>query len=132
MSRFIYTTTLCLALAFSFSILIPGTGRAATLVATHGTSQAMTPAHDTDDASFLPILTSGPMVEQGKKKKKKPKPIVTPKCGDIEQICGTPGDARWCTCKEGGSQRTVQCGCKGGGGVSTSPQTPPRTQGEGF
>jgi hypothetical protein len=72
---------------------------------------------------------AGPMTQKGKGKgKKKKKPQHVTKCQDIEQTCGTPGDARWCSCKEGGSEKTVQCGCKGGGatGAPSTPQTPGR------
>jgi len=124
-------TTIFLALAFLTFFIAPSLGSAAEKAGPNIPS-SMSYAADDAGTGIGPIFTSGPMVEKGgKKKKKKPKPVVTPKCDDIEQTCGTPGDARWCTCKQGSSQKTVQCGCKGGG-TTTSPQNPPQTQGGAF
>lgn len=123
-------TTMLLTLAFLTFFITPSLGSAADKARASILSSSMSYAADEEETGIEPTFTSGPMVEKGGKKKK-PKPVVTPKCDDIEQTCGTPGDARWCTCKQGSSQKTVQCGCKGGGAPS-SPQTPPRTQSGAF
>ncbi|KPK21930.1 MAG: hypothetical protein AMK69_20760 [Nitrospira bacterium SG8_3] len=127
------TTLLFLALAFSSFIIAPSVGSAAKQAGPNIDPSSMNSAIHKAGSGIEPTFTSGPTVQKGKDKtKKKPKPVGTRSCSEVEKPCGTPGDGRFCACKEGGAEKTVICGCKGGGGTTTSPTNPPRTQGSAF
>lgn len=61
------------------------------------------------------------------------KPPKTPRCADIEETCPIAGQARWCVCRQGGGEKTVQCGCKPGaspgGREPSSPGSPGGSRG---
>lgn len=51
-----------------------------------------------------------PVEQGGKKKPKPPKPAL---CKNIERPCADPGNAQFCSCKDGVVMKTVTCGCRG-------------------
>ena len=126
-----YKTTIFLALAFSAFMLAPSMGSATEQAGAKSDPSSMSSAVYKTGSGIEPTFSSDPTVQKGKEKKK-PKPPYIRKCSEVEQPCGTPGDGRFCACKEGGAEKTVICGCKGGGGTTTSPTNPPRTQGSAF
>lgn len=87
---------MCLTLLFSCFMIFPSVGHAEGSVGSSIHFTDMSLVTENERTKIALTFTSGRMVG----KEEKPKPM-TSKGDDIEQICGTLGDARWCACKTG-------------------------------